>query len=72
MLVKLKDLTGSTVMVNSELILFIGQAADSKSKQPLLGQSIIFMQGSPLNIEVKGSPEDVATAVEKQVRLIAN
>lgn len=67
MLVPLKDLSGSTVMVNTDHILFIGQAADEKTRQPLFGQSVIFMAQSQLNITVKGSPEDVAAAINKMM-----
>jgi len=67
MLVKLRDLSGSTVMVNSDHVLFIAQAADEKTKKPLLGQSVIFLAHTDLQIVTSMTPEDVAAAIDKMM-----
>jgi hypothetical protein len=76
MLLSLRDQTGAPVIVNSDHVLYIAQAADEATHAPLLGFSIVFMntnliQGSggqvqPYGILIKGAPDEVKALIESQ------
>ena len=58
MLIKTKDPSGAPVVINTDHILFFGQAVDGASKGPLLGHSIVFFVGGQQAV-VRASPEDL-------------
>lgn len=67
MLITLKNLDGSAVVVNTNNICFITQAADPSSKQPILGAShVSFLNGQAIGI--KGSPTDIAKMIDGEPR----
>ncbi len=68
MFIKLKDLTGSTVLINPRHIVLVGQAADSKTKQPILGRCVVICDNG-MTVEVASGPEVVSDAVEKQLAM---
>lgn len=64
MIVKFKDMTGATVLVQTDNVIYVGQAADAKSKTPVLGVSVVvFLGGQSCN--VKGTPEEVYGAMRR-------
>jgi hypothetical protein len=69
-ILKLRDQTGATILVNSGAWTHIAQAADLQTKSPLLGYSLIFFTtynpDRPNAILVKGSPEEIAAQIEAQ------
>ena len=63
MLLRLKDQSGATIIVNTENMLFIGQAADNQTKRPILGQSVACMLGGMM-LTLLGTPEDIARKID--------
>jgi hypothetical protein len=58
MMIELKGLDGAAVIVNTDHVIFIGQAGDER-KNPILGASVVGFVGGA-NVAVKGSPADIA------------
>ncbi len=73
MLLTLKGTDGGTVIVNTDTILYIGQAVDPNSKQPLLGHSAIIFGGGfavrpdgqivQQSMLVRGTPQDISDRI---------
>ena len=73
MLLALKGADGGTVIVNTDTILYIGQAVDPDSKQPLLGHSAIIFGGGfaigpdrkviQQSMLVRGTPAEIAELI---------
>jgi len=73
MLLTLKIADGSTAIVNTDTILYIGQAMDPNSKQPLLSHSAIIFGGGfavrpdgqivQQSMLVRGTPTEIAELI---------
>lgn len=63
MIVKLTDLRGHTLAVQTENVLFVSQSCDQKGL-PLLGQTTIVFVGGIPGI-VKGTPDEIYGALRR-------
>lgn len=64
MIVKLKDMTGSTVLIQTDNVIYVGQAADQKTGVPTLGVSVVVFLGGQ-SCTAKGTPEEVYGALRR-------
>jgi hypothetical protein len=69
--VKTKDPQGNALVINTDHVLFYGQAADGQSKAPLLGHTVIFFIGYPAPVVAKIAPEDLWKLTGNTEKLIA-
>jgi hypothetical protein len=64
MIVRMKDMTGATVLIQTDNVIYVGQAADEQSKTPVLGVSVVVFLGGQ-SCSVKGTPEEVYGAMRR-------
>ena len=62
MLIRFKDPSGSPVVINTDHLMFVAQAADAQTKKPVLGQSLAMMVGG-FPVALNGSPTDVTDSL---------
>jgi hypothetical protein len=64
MMILFKDASGASMILNTDQLLYIGQACD-QAKRPVLGQSVCVFVGGAACV-LKGTPEELYGQLRKR------